>query len=126
VPATRDITIYRGDSFSLFVRIRSKVFNEMTNAFEPGPYQNLTGLTGRAHIRATAGPDGDLLAEITCTIPDQAVPENHGSVLLTMTPAQTAAINRAGVWDFQLENADRSDVRTYLRGRVTIEEEVTV
>jgi hypothetical protein len=91
----------------------------------PGPYQDLSGLTARAQIRSAAGTNSQLLAEMYAVIPDQADPANYGSVLLSLTPQQTAAINANGVWDMQLQNGDLSDVRTYVKGRVTMEDEVT-
>jgi hypothetical protein len=126
VAATKNLKIYKGDSYSLLLRVRSTVWDEEQGAFVPSDYVNLTGKIARAQIRPEAGHTGEPLAEFTCTIPSQAVESNYGTILLTLTPAQTAALTSAAMWDIQIQNADATDVHTYLRGTVTSEDQVTI
>lgn len=115
-PGTHDLDIYKGDSFELFFRIRETDVNG-----DPAGYVNLTGRVPKAQIRASAS-SGTVLAEFTAALADQTTAP--GGVLLTLTPAQTAALTN-GVWDVQLTTTATGDTKTYLRGTVTVTDEVT-
>lgn len=115
-PAAKDISIYRGDSYSLFFRVRKRT-NEA-----PGDYIDLTGTTPKAQIRANEAA-AEVLAEFAASLGDQV--NFPGSVLLTLTPTQTAALPLSGgKWDVQIAFS-ATDVRTYLKGAVTVEDQVT-
>jgi hypothetical protein len=114
IPGTYDIQIYQGDTFRVFFRLRD----------EGGTYIDLTGQIAKAQIRSnTDAPT--VLAEFSTSIPDQSVLANRGSVLLTLTSAQTSALTTGGVWDVQLQVTATGEVNTYLRGTVTVVKEVT-
>lgn len=115
-PATQNIEIYKGDTFQLFFRIRNRLPNG-----DPGDYVNLTGQTPKAQIRATEAT-ASVLAEFTATLGDQTT--FPGSVLLELSAATTTSLASGGVWDVQLTNGS-GQVRTYLKGQVTLLPEVT-
>jgi hypothetical protein len=117
-PGVYPLTIYKGDSFDFFFRIRGA---SPDGGVTPGAYQNLTGFTGKAQIRATTASD-TVLAEFTVTIPDQNISGNLGSVLMSLTKEQTVDLTD-GVWDIQLSSGTKS--QTYLKGKVKVIEQVT-
>jgi hypothetical protein len=125
-PAVHDTSIYRGDTYELFFRVRTQVWNPLLNGgaggLEPGPYRDLTGFTGAAQFRSS--PDAVDPPELifTVTIVDQLV--TLGGVLVYASPAQTAAIAiSAGVYDVQL--SDGVDKWTYIKGAVAVDPDVT-
>jgi hypothetical protein len=120
-PATHDIEVYRGDTYELFVRIRTRVYVEGVG-WTPGPYKDLTGYTGTAQIRTTEDAADPPAATFTVTIANQVT--TLGGVLVRLTPAQTAAlVISSGVWDMQL--SDGTDVWTYVKGNVTVSKDVS-
>ena len=116
-PATHNIEIYRGDTYTKFIRIRSKDENG-----DPGPYVDLTGGTPKAQIRLNEDAV-DVEAEFTATLGNQTT--FPGSIHLSLTPTQTRGLDPVNhVWDMEVTHAD-SSVRTYLKGSVTVIKEVT-
>ncbi len=113
IPATYPITIFQGDDFDLIFRIKN----------DAGEYLDLTGFFPAAQIRASVDSP-DVLAQFSATLSNQTV--SPGGVILALTPAQTDELPASGgVWDVQLENSIRTEIRTYLSGRVTVIEQVT-
>ena len=116
-PATHNIEIYKGDTYTKFIRIRSKDENG-----DPGPYVDLTGATPKAQIRLNED-DTEVKAEFTATLGNQTT--FPGSINLLLTATQTRALTAVNhVWDMEVTHADGS-VRTYLKGSVTVIKEVT-
>jgi len=116
-PGTYNIQHYQGDTLLLPIRIR-----DTNTDGTPGPYESLTGWTGKAQIRSSAAA---LIEELTVTIdPDQVT--NTGLLTVGATHAQTAlwTVTNGWVWDLQLTNG-AGQVRTILAGTVTITAEVT-
>lgn len=120
IPANLDITIYRGDDFSLVFRMRDSV---------TGTYTNLTGYAAGAQIRPETLSE-TILATFTATVLDQTA--TPGGVRLTLTPTQTAGLPLSGgVWDVEVYDLPvgtapgRNSVRTPLAGTVTVLPEVT-
>lgn len=120
IPANLDITIYRGDDYSLIFRLRDSV---------TGAYTNLTGYAANAQIRAEALSD-TVLATFTSTVLDQTA--TPGGVRLTLAPTVTAGLPLSGgVWDVEVydiattTSPGRTSVRTPLAGTVTVLPEVT-
>jgi len=114
IPATLNINIYQGDDYELTFRMKDGDTNT---------YVNLTGMTGRAQIRASKDATA-VLSTFTVAILDQTVAP--GGVYITLTPAQTAAIPLSGgVWDVELRNTGATWVRTPLAGAVSVVAEVT-
>lgn len=71
IPASSDLTIYQGDSFSVLFRVRASVFNAETQTYSPGDYVDLTGATAKSQIRATAA-SATVVEEFTPTIGAQS------------------------------------------------------
>jgi len=123
-PAKHDIEIRRGDTYELFFRVRTRVWNPTTEVWEAGAYRDLTGYEVTAQLR-TAADAATVEIEFTCVLTNQTtVP---GGVLVRATPAQTQAlIITAGVYDVQLDpDGTGDDKYTYLEGDVTITKDVT-
>ena len=121
IPVSRNLTLYQGDSYSFTFRLR-----ERSSQGDPGNYVDLTGVEAKAQIRQSESSSG-VAAEFTATIPDQTVAEDTGRVILSLIPAETAALNltnSAGVWDVQLTFPDGT-IKTYLRGGIKVIKEVT-
>lgn len=126
IPASKDITIRRGDTFRYFFRLRQK--DPLTGDW--GSYQNLT-TWGAALAQVRTAVDGTVLFTMTGTKADQtAFP---GGMLLTIAAGtganQTAGASfpaslAPGVWDCQLTN-DLGEVDTYLAGIVTFTKDVS-
>lgn len=116
VPAPFDISVYQGDSFDLLLRI--KVRDTSGTLI----YQDLTGATAKAQIRATAS-SSTVLAEFSCSLTNQST--LPGGVLIRLTNAQTTAINAdVGVYDAEVTYAN-GDRHTFISGKVTFIKEVT-
>ena len=117
VPATRDITIYQGDTYTLQFRVRN-----LNTDGTPGTYVDLTGCTPKAQIRTSTSAT-TVLAEFTATLADQTT--TPGGVTLSLTAAQTAALTYGtAVWDAQVTYPSTA-VQTFLQGKVTLIYEVT-
>jgi len=121
-PVTQGITVYQGDTFDFFFRVRNRVYDVATSAYIAGTYVDLTGWTGKAQIRANADA-AVVLAEFSVTISNQIT--TPGGVLLVLTPALTAALPATGgFWDVELTNAV-AEVRTFIAGAVTVTKQIT-
>jgi hypothetical protein len=125
-PTVHDIEIYRGDTFELFFRVRTRVWNPALNGglggYEPGPYRDLTGFTPKAQIRSSAGAADPPALEFVCSLSNQTT--TPGGVLVRATPALTEAlVIDAGVYDVQL--SDGTDKYTYIKGAVAVDPDVT-
>jgi hypothetical protein len=117
-PVIKNISIYKGDTFTLDFRVRGR-----TATGGPGAYVNLTGASAKASIKSATG--GSVLGQFVCTVPDQSVSENVGKVQVRMEAAVTAGLpDSGGVWDCQVTFADGT-VRTYLKGSVSVTPDVT-
>lgn len=117
VPGQADITIYQGDTFNGFMRLRTQ-----NPDGTPGAYIDLTGAVGLAQIRPDEA-SAVILADFTVTLADQVA--LTGGVFFTLAPADTTALNPGqAMWDIQLTLADGT-VNTYLKGVVTVEAEVS-
>lgn len=120
-PATHDITIYRGDNFELFVRLREKTWSAGTNTFVPGAYIDLTGQVGKAQLRETED-SSTVSAEFAVTLGNQST--TPGSAYMRLTAVQTAGITiTSGKYDLQFTLA--GETLTYLKGNVTITKDVS-
>lgn len=109
LPASKNLTFYQGDSFSLKFRLKNP---------DTDVYLDLAGCTPKAQVRANAD-DASVMVEFTA-----ALGSNPGEVVLSLTPVQTAALTLPGVWDVQLTFPDGS-VRTYLAGTTKVVKEIT-
>lgn len=113
LPATRDLTIYKGDTFTMQVRLRQKTVDGLA-----GASVDLTGATPKAQVRTDYDAPA-VLADFTCTL----APATSGIIQLELSAAQTATFT-TGVWDLQVTFPD-GRIRTYVTGTVTTQKEVT-
>jgi hypothetical protein len=119
-PAEHDIEIYRGDTFELFFRVRTRTWDG--TAWVPGAYRDLTGFTPTAQMRSSADAADPAALTFVCTLANQTT--TPGGVLVRATPALTAGLAiMAGVYDVQL--SDGTDKFTYLKGAVAVDPDVT-
>jgi len=119
-PATYDLRLYRGDFFELTFVLREATWDG--TQWVPGLPMNLTEWSGNAQIRSTYDAAG-----VLSTFEVEIVDEAGGVVRLSMPGDQTAMIaETAAVWDVQLTDTSIPPrVHTYLRGKVTIDKDVT-
>lgn len=112
LPATygAPLRIYAGDDFYQKFDFR--------NAGDQSP-MNLSGWTFRAQWRAT--PNAETAVNFGIDSTDKAT----GTIVLTLTAAQTREIGQDGVWDLQGTETSGGRIRTWLRGTVTWREDVT-
>ena len=113
LPGTRDITIYRGDTFVLNARLRQKTIDG-----QAGLPLDLTGATVSAQIRVSTESTGVPLATFTGDLGTDI-----GTVQLSLTPVQTSTLV-PGVYDMQVTFADGT-VTTFLKGSVSVIPDVT-
>lgn len=115
-PASYDLAIYQGDSYDLFFRVKARDTNGVL------VYQDLTGSTVKAQYRANAA-SSTVLLEFSCSLSNQST--TAGGVLVHASAAQTTALAvMTGMWDCQITYPS-GDVKTVLRGNVTVTTEIT-
>lgn len=112
LPVEKDITLYQGDTYMTVIRLRGRITSSA-----PRTYVDLTGCVGKAQIRATES-SSVVIAEFTCTIPNQTVATDKGKLVLSLNPTQTTAAT-SGVWDVQITFTDNS-VKTFVKGDVSV------
>ena len=126
-PASYTIRFTRGDDYRLKVRVRSRVWNPALNGgeggYEPGPYINIAGWTGKAQARADADDAGAPLVEMTVTIDANQV-ANTGTMFIEMADTQTATIPDGAVWDLELVDT-AGEKHTYMSGKMKVKKDVT-
>jgi hypothetical protein len=111
LPLTNNITLYRGDDFSLPVTIQVG-----------GSPLNLTGATIASMIRATANTTGSPLASFTIG----SIVAASGQFTMSLTGTQTAALDplpSTAVYDLQIVASGITT--TYFGGTVTMGLDVT-
>lgn len=105
VPASYDLTLYRGDSARWQARL-------WTDGARTVPY-NLSGAVVTAQIRDRPGGTVTVFLSCAVTLPNT----------IDIALAAGAPLPGRGVWDLQLQQG--ADVTTVLAGRVTVLAEVT-
>lgn len=111
-PGTYDFTIYQGATFS----------RVLTWKDENDTAINLTGYTARMQIRQRI--TGDTLIALTTENGRIALGGSAGTVTLTISASDTAAITTDGVYDLELVSGSEVVTRL-LQGTVTLSKEVT-
>jgi hypothetical protein len=107
--ATRDISIYQGDTYAHELRIK-----DSSNA-----NVSITSRTYTGQIRKKRNSD-----TITATFTSQITNGANGIVVMTLTSANTANISAGSyVYDFQETNG--TTITTLITGTVTVVGEVT-
>ena len=106
-PATRDLTIYRGDDYAHTVTVTD----------EAGDPVDVSGSTWAAQFRRH---DRD---ETAVDFAIDATNAATGVIVHSLTAAQTADLPARGVYD--LQRTTDGEVETYLAGDVTVTGDVT-
>jgi hypothetical protein len=107
--ATRDISIYQGDTYAHELRIKNS-----SNAVI-----NITSRVYTGQIRKKRNSDS-IAATFTSSITDAA----NGVVILSLTPASTANVP-AGTYVYDFQETNGSTVTTLITGIVTVIGEVS-
>ena len=107
--ATRDITVYQGDTYAHELRIKNS-----SNAVI-----NITSRVYTGQIRKKRNSDS-IAATFTSSITDAA----NGVVILSLTPASTANVP-AGTYVYDFQETNGSTVTTLITGIVTVIGEVS-
>jgi hypothetical protein len=108
--ATRDITIYQGDTYGHVITI--------TDDATPPAATNVTGRTFAAQLRRY--PSSDVAATFAVDMTNAAT----GVVQLSLTATQTAAL-AAGPYAFDVHMITGSSVLTLFAGEAVVTAEVT-
>lgn len=122
IPATHNITVRRGDTFSMFCRARDKVWDPVNSVYVPGDYKDLTGWTGSCQLRATED-SAEVVVTATVVLGNQTT--TPGSFFVNMADDVTAtiAVNN-GVYDVQFVTP-AGETYTFLGGTWTLSKDVT-
>lgn len=107
--AERDITIYKGDSYTHQINIK----NSANTAI------NITGRTYISQIRKSKA-SGTIIASFTTAITDAA----NGVLTMSMTGNETSNIN-TGIYYYDLQETNGSIITTLMGGKVTVTGEVS-
>jgi len=105
----RDITIYKGDTYTHEVRIK----NSSNTAI------NITGRTYKAQMRKSKASD-EIVISFTTTITDAA----NGLVTFSLTAGNSSNIN-VGTYYYDFEETNGAYVTTLMGGKATIKGEVS-
>jgi hypothetical protein len=135
IPGASHITLYQGDDYSYFFRLRSATWDDINEVWVPGAYLDLTNHVIKAQVRKSES-DESVMAEFTPTLAAQSG-ATLGGCLLTLSGLETAAVQATHasgrtldskcpnwVWDVQI-TAPGGLVDTYLKGKVRCEAQVT-
>lgn len=115
LPASRDIDIYQGDTFTLHFRLR------LSTAVNNPEYVDLTNSVLKAQVRSVE-TSTTVLAEMICTVFNQTSYPGEGEIKIPSSV--TATMSQSGVWDLQATFGDGT-VITYMRGAANFVREVT-
>jgi len=113
VPARVDLTIYQGSDFSQVVTFLQTA---------GGDPVDLTGLSGRMHIRPSKGSE-EMIMDLTTENNRLTFGGTTGVVTMTLTAAETATILTDGVYDLDMVSSETSSDR-YLQGLIILSKEV--
>jgi hypothetical protein len=107
--ATRNISIYRGDTYVHEIRIR-----DSANAVI-----NISGRVYSAQIRRSSSSSNTVVS-FTSTITDAS----NGVLQISLTTNQTANL-RSGMYKYDLQEINGSNVLTLMTGNVTVTGDIT-
>ena len=105
----RDISIYKGDSYTHEVRIK----NSANTAI------NISGRTYRAQVRKTKASEV-VIQNFTTSITDAA----NGVLIISLAASSTSNIS-PGIYYYDLEETNGSIVTTLMGGKITVIGEVS-
>lgn len=106
-----NITVEQGATWSRDLRLSTSA----------GPV-DLTGYSGRGQVRRSKSKTSAKLADFTVTV---VAPATGGIVRITLPASVTAAITVSGFFDIELYTAGDAEVVRLVKGRVTLDKEVT-
>jgi hypothetical protein len=116
LPATHNITVYRGDTYTETI-----TYKEGAEGVEVG--RTLAGATILAQIRTETGA-ASATASFTCT-PDADQVTNPGKFVMTLPPAQSTLLTGTSyVYDVQVTWSD-GKVQTLKAGTITVTQDVS-
>lgn len=84
---------------------------------------NLTGKTGRMHVRKDVDASSTLI-ELT-TANGRMTFGNNGLIQLSLSAAETAALQKSGVYDIEIVDTATGSVSRILKGQFVLDKEVT-
>lgn len=117
IPAVSNIKFVRGDSYSKFGRVRTKVWDGVQGIYVPGPYRDLTGWTGLAQVRASVD-SATVLFEFDVELGNQGT--TLGSFFIKALPEYTKDLTvLEGVWDLEWTTSTGEKL-TYASGTVEL------
>ena len=105
----RDITIYKGDSYTHQINIK----NSANTAI------NITGRTYISQVRKSKASN-TVIASFTTAITNAA----NGVLTMSMTGSETSNIN-TGIYYYDLQETNGSTITTLMGGKVTVTGEVS-
>jgi len=107
--ATRNISIYKGDTYTHEISIRDSSNTAI----------NISDRTYVAQIKRSSGAS-DSVISFTSTITDAA----NGVLQISLTSAQTSEL-QSGVYKYDLQETNGSNVLTLMTGNATITGDIT-
>lgn len=127
LPGSKDLEVYQGDSYVIPVRVRQRVIDENGDpvsdeggepTFEP---IDLTGHTPSAQIRPN--PNGEIITEFIVSITDPV----NGELEMRLPHERSTLLERNCEYDLQTRvgEGEEETVRTWLRGSITVQREIT-
>lgn len=112
---SRDLSILQGETFAYRAVWKTGP--------SPGVPVDLTGCVARMQVRSSKASEEVLIA-LTTENDRIALGGTDGSIELGISAADTAALDRGGVYDLEIEFPDGT-VRRLLQGKVRFDPEVT-
>ena len=106
--AVRNISIYRGDTYLHEITIR-----DSSNASI-----DISDRTYSAQVRRTAS--SDVILTFTSTVTDAA----NGVLQISLTSSQTSSLD-SGIYIYDLQETNSSNILTLMRGNVTVTGDIT-
>jgi len=115
IPGTYNLTLYKGDTRRITVTLKSGPDLQNLTPID------LTGASAAAEIRSTVA-SGSVMATFTCNLTGTPT---DGKVNLVLPSSQAELLTGdSAVWDLEVTRAG-GDIETYLKGTVTILDDVT-
>ncbi len=119
LPSRVDLPIYRGDNVDAPFRLYSTPDNGVTKN-----YYDLTGYTGHAQVRRTAGSEVLLELDVAIVLPQTG--SDKGKILVTADGDDTEVMPCSCLkWDLELTDP-QGGRRTWLRGEADVTCDITI
>lgn len=120
IAAQYDIKFKRGDDYTLFGRVRTRVWDSGLEEWIPGAYRDITGYTGLAQCRLTTETPA-ILFSFTVTLGNQVTAPGSFFVEASAADTEDLTVSQCiGVWDLQW-TTDLGKKYTYVEGAVILD-----